>query len=76
MQARNKFHVRLVFLVGLPIVVSVCAAQYSPDPLLSQFDSRRTGPPAELAAEIVESLEAAVEQFRGVEEALLTPTTK
>ncbi len=31
-------------------------------------------PPAELAAEIVESLESALEEFRGVEEALASPS--
>jgi type I restriction-modification system DNA methylase subunit len=36
-------------------------------------DSENLPPPAELAAEIVESLEAALEEFRAVEEALLVP---
>lgn len=36
-------------------------------------DSENLPPPAELAAEIVESLEAALEEFRAVEEALATP---
>ena len=35
-------------------------------------DTENLPPPAELAAEIVESLEAALEEFRGVEEALNT----
>jgi type I restriction enzyme M protein len=35
-------------------------------------DTENLPPPAELAAEIVESLEAALEEFRGVEEALST----
>ena len=37
-------------------------------------DSENLPPPAELAAEIVESLEAALEEFRAVEEALATGT--
>ena len=35
-------------------------------------DTENLPPPAELAAEIIESLEAALEEFRGVEEALKT----
>ena len=35
-----------------------------------QFPRHSLPPPAELAAEIVESLEVALEEFRGVEEAL------
>ena len=35
-------------------------------------DSENLPPPAELAAEIVESLEAALEEFRAVEDALAT----
>jgi len=40
---------------------------------VSLEDSDKLPPPAELAAEIVESLEAALEEFRAVEEALATP---